>query len=622
MKATNVLLRASAFTTALLAGCSTINPSVNKEIDRANTESRRRVAEPPVQLAAPEERVSVVKGQMMPAVATTGDRGGEWLRRIQVKDLNFRNPVPLDQIVANFAARGINIVSDLPLNTYSYAGTVNPTDADTALRMVLRAVGLDYQVDDARKVVFIRPMASRTWHLNIDNRRSTYSTDKASNSSNMPGTTAAGAGGFGATPGGAMGQPGGYSGSAGNYNTGFSAPGTQGATNGLNGQSATGVVAKNDFWSSLERELEKRLMVMIPRGALMQRGAPAVGSVGALTHTSPANAGFNAPGAAPGQQGTDQLYVARKVGEYALNPDTGTVWIQAPSWMLAEFDADFKRIQEMYNSELTFIGEVVLVTNSRSDSEGIDWSAITRWANGKYGAVVSNNALGGVTISLPAGGGAPAVAAAAQAVGGPLVGLTYTGVSNALELFNAYLSEIGRFSIIQRPQISTASGVTGVFTEKDRDYYITVTQNAAAGNAGAATTATQNVLVPYDTGTELRVSPRLDVITGIIRAHLDLDLMIPTGSRTVNQVVTSGNAITTVPTTVPRVKMQRITGEVLMKDGDLIIVGGQAHDSFSADANGLPNEADPVGGLFGSKKATKEQRTYYFALRAIVNKRQ
>lgn len=625
----NVASVAGAVCTMLLAGCGTVNTQVRGEIDQIQRD-QKSVLNSPVKIAQ-ESRVSVVRGTYMPVTAVKSARTGEWLKRQQVQ-LEIRNPTPISAVVSKFADQGINITSELPLDSYTYTGKVNPTDGETALKAVLGSVGLDYQVDDARRLVVIKPMASRSWYISIGNRKSSYATDGQSQSGTNPSSSGMNGNGNGgnASAGSPSASPsmGGNSANSGGDQAG-GAPG-QTSPSTANG---TGVAASDDFWSSLAHELSNRLSVMIPRNmAMAGQGIGGMNSPQMPMFNAPPqpnqpivpsitpNLGMNRPSAA-GQNNGD-LYLKRQIGTFSMNPETGAITVQAPHWVLAELDTYMGRVQEMYNTDISFMGEVVLVTSNRNDSEGFDIAAFTKWAGGRYGAVISNNALGGVTMSLPPGGGMPAIQAATQAVAGPLLGLTYRGANNALDIFNAYLSEIGKVSVIQRPLVTTTSGVPGVFSKKYDDYYNTVSQQAAAGGTGSAATATQNVLVKVELGTELRINPRIDISTGLIRAQLTLNQAIKSGVKNVPQTITFGNNATTVNSSIPLITKQNISGEILLRDGDLIVVGGQTEDNSSVDENGLPGQDGPLGGMLGVKKANRGAQTYYFALRVAVNKRQ
>jgi type II secretory pathway component GspD/PulD (secretin) len=630
----------STVTTAvmLLEGCGTVNTSIREEISQ-NEENKKRVFESPLQIV-PASRVSEVRGTLMPVTPVTSVNRGDWLKKYRVQ-LEIKNPTPMTAVVAKLAEQGINITSDLPLDNYTYVGKINPTDGESALKLVLGAVGLDYQVDDVRKMVVIKPMSSRTWILNIGNRKSTYSSDGQIHTSSVTGLgnnmnqVGGSSPGAAVTPmtGGAGGVAAGtQTGAGGMGAVGVGSQPAGGTATGQNVVSAnasgTGVASTDDFWSSLANELNNRLSVMIPRSMITSRQAgnlmPPLPTSGLsqLPPPIPPSQLPPLPGANGMSADASEIYVRRQIGTYSINPETGAITVQAPHWILNDLDTYIKRVQEMYNTDISFIGELVTVTSNRTDSEGIDISAFARWASERYNAVISNNALGGITVSFPSDLGAPLVQANAQPVAGPILGLSYARVNNALDIFNAYLSEIGKLSIIQRPLITTTSGIPGVFSKRFVDYYNTVSQQAVAGGIGSAATATQNVLVPVELGTELRINPRIDVTTGLIRAQITLNQVIRSGSKTIPQTITYGNNATTINTTIPLLTKQTISGEVLVRDGDLIVVGGQTEDNLSNDENGLPGRDGPIGGLLGIKKASRGTQTYYFALRVAVNKRQ
>jgi len=609
-----------------LAGCSTVNTQIRKEVEREQ-EAGKRGMDPPVRIAPPA-RVAEVKGALLPVAPAVPQTRSEWLRKLRV-ELDVRNPVSLWAVIEKLSGQGINLVSDLPLGTYTYTGRVNATDADTALQAVLGSVGLDFEADDARKIVVIKPMSQRTWYVNIGYRKATFSSDGQA-ASGAPPTPSGAAPGSSPTPGGGMtSSPGaayGQTGTAGAAVSGTSQ--TQGAPGGGPQQLAplavggTAVTAADDFWTSLSIELTNRLSVLVPKAmaAGVAQGSNLPPISGGVPVPAPLPMSMSGPATA-GTQGAGESHWRRQIGSYSLNPATGAVTVQAPHWVLNDLDAYFKWIQDMYNTDITFLGELVLVTSTRSDSEGFDLSAFASWASGRYGAIISNNALGGVTVTLPSTGVPGSVSAAQQNVGGALVGIRYQTATDALQVFNAFLSELGKVSVIQRPLVTTTSGVPGVFAKKFTDYYNTVSQQAAAGGTGSAATATQNTLVPVELGTELRINPRIDLATGLIRAQLTLSQSIQSGTRTIPQTITFGNNAQTVNTSIPLITRQNLSGEILLRDGDLIVVGGQTEDNATVNDNGLPGEDGPIGGLFGVKKASRGAQTYYFALRVAVTRR-
>lgn len=620
----------------LVTGCGTLNKQMSDAVAKDGDSARTRVvasAADPLQKIDPPSRVVLEKVKIMPAVPVVGGRAAEWLRKYRVEKFETTNPVPLSAIQKWLTEQGINVVSDMPLDSVTFSGKINPTDAETALKAIAGSVGLDFVVDDARRLVTIRPMSSKTWFMNIGNRRSTYTSADTANSGTTTGTSGTGASaltsGMSGTNTGLMGTTGltsGY-GTTGSTGMGISSgltgtsgtTGTTGTTTGTTGvATGTNVIAADEFWLSLSSELMRRLKVMIPREML---GAKYAGA--AATPAAPAAGPQQVP-AIGGQPigGAHDLYVEKQVGTYSLNPETGAVTVQAPSWILRDLDPYLRSVQEMYNTDITFIGEILLVNSTDLETEGLDVSAIASWAAGRYGAVISNNALGGVTISMPTGS-VPSVSAGAQQAGGALVGVSQLTGNNPFNIFNAYLQQRGAVSIIQKPTITTTSGVSGVFEKKVTDYYNTISQQASTGNVGTSSVATQNQLVQYETGTTFRVHPRIDVATGLIRSPLVLNMTIKTGEKTIMQSVSSNNTVQQVPQIVPKLTHHKSQGEILLREGDLIVVGGQVDDQNSIDNNGLPSSTgdNPVGGLFGLAKAQKVKQTYYFALRVVVNKR-
>ena len=556
----------------------------------------------------------------------------DWLQSVPVR-LKFNRPTSLTQIVKSLAADGINITSDMPLDGYSYAGTVNTTTADAALQQILGAVGLDYQVDQVRHLVTITPMASRTWYINLGDRRSEYQSQALDNvSSGNSGGGQGGQGGrggqnSGSTGAGGIGSSGG-GGGIGGIGAGSGIAGASGGNQGggSNGNSTNGngsggggnsVTVSDQFWSSLRTELNARLTVLVPRAIADTRRDGAGSSV-----SVPPIDGMQQTVIQPlGNDAATGGYVPQKVGSYSVNPTTGAITVQAPHWVLTSLNAYFQRVKMMYDTDITFTGELVTLTTSNKHSEGLDIASFGRFASGRFNAIVSNNALGGVTVSLPTTGGSniPTVTAGSQSIGGALLGIA--SKADGLQIFNAYLQELGNVSVTQRPIVTTTSGVPGQFSKQDTVYYNLVSQQAASGGVGSAVQATNNTLATQTFGVDLRILPRYDVATGLIRAQINLVDIIRAGSQTIQQTISVGGGSQSIPQTIPLATQLKYSGEALLHDGDLIIVGGQSEDTLQADENGLPGGSHPIGGIFGTANSTRSNGIYYFALRVQVHQR-
>lgn len=604
----------TALASGLLGGCMTpggFDIDSSLRVEAAGRAKQRESA--PVMVTKSSPRIVESAEAYIPVTARKVSENS-WLRAKQVTLRAGNGAVPLSEVLRVLANQGVTLASELPLERYSYSGySLTNVDAETALRTILLSVGLDYHVDNARRLVVVKPLSSRTWYLNIGNRRSTYASGTAAN-----------------TESGSLGANFGKSSTGGN------------ATTQSTGTST--ILSDDNFWASLKSELDTRLKVMLPDppkadATSVAGGAPAwslppipvpAGAGGGglpplVTQGNPDNAAARPAqvhaGALPAKSSAEPLaYNAKTVGTYSVNPETGAVTVQAPQWMMAELDDYFKRVQDMYNTDVVFTGELVMLTTESQRSEGLDISAFAKFANSRYGVAFANNALGGVTLSFPSGGSVPALSAG-QGLAGPLVGLV--SAADGLSMFNAYLTNLGRVTTLQKPVLTTTSGVPADFRRTVTRYFNSVSQQAASGGSGSAAVGTQNTLIAQDFGTILRVNPRIDVSTGLIRAQIELVQTSQTGTQNVSQALSTGNSVQQVTTPLPVVSKIIYSGEALLRDGDLIVMGGQTEDTESANRDGVTDLVDnpAVGGLFGVTKQSAARNVFYFAMRVSVNKR-
>lgn len=607
-------MKKSTLALALLAvstvGCTTLTPNEKfKDAPELAAKAQAREAAPLVvakEVRAAEERRAYIP--LTPRVTASSD----FLKSVSVSVSAF-NAVPLSEVLRALSAQGINIVSDLQLDRYSYTGyALRNVDAETALRAVLATAGLDFTADSTRKIVTIRPMSSKTWYLNLGNRRSSYASGSAQG-----------------TAGGAPAGPTGGLGMGGSHGAISASPSTM--TSG-----SSSIASQDDFWLSLKSELETRLRVLVQDAKPASTGGgasvplptlPPLPMAGQLISGMPPSIAASQPQpsfGAPQQSlsSSSDSYTSRQVGTYALNPETGAVTIQAPSWILNDMDVYFKRIQEMYNTDITFSGELLVLNTDDVSSEGLDISAFARTARDRYGFVVQNNAMGGVTISdAAAGSRLRQVSAAAQSVTGPLLGVV--SPLDGLQIFSAYLSNLGRVNVIQKPVLSTTSGVPSDFRRTVTRYYNTVSQETSSGGTGSASVGTVNNLVPIELGTVLRVNPRIDVSTGLIRAQIELVQTSQSGTQNVQQSLTAGSTVQQVTSPMPIITKIIYSGEALLKDGDLAVMGGQTETASSDTKEGVTGlmNTPVVAGAFGKTSLSKQGSVFYFALKVTVNKR-
>jgi hypothetical protein len=534
-----------------------------------------------------------------------------WLRDKKITIGTSREPVPMTEILRALSKQGLSITSELPLDRFLYSGfSLTDINAESALRAIVSSVGLDYKVDDARQLIIIKPLSSKTWYLNIGNRRSNFTSGGTT-------STAVAKGGLGADSGLSSGGSG----------------------------NVTSVNSSDDFWPSLRTELDSRLRLMLPEPPKAQVAAPvtaAAAGVGLSLPPAIPVAGVSVaglppmpgtPGAAapsvpvapaPATAGVSEgllNFTSKQVGSFSVNPETGAVTVQAPHWILDDLSGYFKRIQEMYNTDIMFQGELILLTSSDSKAEGLDITTFAKFAKDNYGLAYSNNGLGGVTLSRDAQG-TKVFSAAAAAVAGPMLGLV--SATDSLAVFNAYLTNLGNVTTLQRPMLTTTSGVPADFRRIVTRYFNSVSQESTPGAVGTtAIVTTKNTLIAQDFGTVLRVNPRVDISTGLIRAQIELVQTTQTGTQSLPQAVSSGSSVQLIPAQLPIISKVIYSGETLLKDGDLVVMGGQVEDEESVGREGVTGLMDAPGlsSVFGKNTTAKKHNVFYFALRVSVKKR-
>lgn len=617
---------------ASLTACGNV-ANVRQTIESEVPAAKRKFDEPRPRLE-PASRVVERTGAYLPVKKTSLNTvSSAWLRSKRTEFFNAPMPTPISQFIASVASKGVNIISDLPLDTYTYTGTIQSTDVETALRVVLNSSGLDYEVDEVRQIVTIKSLPTKTWTLNIGKRRSTFATGQVSSSGSTNNT------GGGNTGGGSGAQSSSTSGSANNSggsNTNSGSPQGQGTgsntgSGGNNNNSASGntgqsgTTSDDDFWSELKFELDKRMKVPMQRKRPNTRQAAGVFPTQIPGMQFPG--GPLAPAATQDQSsGTDgneksngsDLYEMTKVGDYSLNPVTGAIRVQAPRWLLAELDDYIRQIQEMYDAEITYEGQLVFISQTDDNSEGIDVQSFATWASGRYGAVLSNSSLGGVSVNF-AQGNIPSVSAVNQTIGGPLLGIF--SAKDGLSAFNNYMKGQRNFTSKERVKVLTSSGVPGQMSTFEPVPYQEVQQSASVGNVGAAQQATNYVMKYQTFGTTMRVNPRYDLGTGKIRALVEVTSNIYAGDKEFSQIFSIGATTQNITQKLPLGKEMIISSETQMRDGDLIVLGGKEVNSMQTIENGLPTTGAPLGGLAGTKQSNVTRGTYYFLLQVKVSKR-
>jgi len=547
----------------------------------------------------------------------------EWLTNIRgiTLDPAKNAAIPASAIIRMFRDKGINIVTSLPLDLYSYNGYgVTNVNAETALMVFLGAMGLDYEIDNARQLITIEPMKPQTWIFNIGNRKTNFSTDGTSGTGAAPGQQSPGSGQQTGGQNGSMSILGSGANMAGNTQPGAT---TQSSPSNSATGNGNGITSSDDVWSKLSAELNQRLTILVPKNDPAKTGGNNTAIVPGLTQ----NPGNGMPGMGMGtpMPGMDtsgtSLYNTQTVGRFAINAETGAITVQAPKYILKTLNEYLTKVQEMYNTTITFEGELVTVTTNKNVSEGIDWSAFNTFSNGRYTSIAQNNALGGVVMSGATGTGSIVDAVTIGNTSLPGAGTVF-GIASATKKFaalNAFLTSIGQLKIKDTPLVTTTSGAPVRFKNTVTRHYPQYQATAASTGIGNAVVAQSTISVPYDTGMTLRLNPRYDVHTGLVRTQFSLDRTMLNGWEQQQNPVTIGGVGQIITSRLPILASTLNDGELLLRNGDLVVVGGLTEDSEDNSDEGVSGLIDtPFKALTGKGMRNKSTTTYYFALRVTV----
>lgn len=604
-----------------LCGCANLSDTRENKTAELSTDGARNML---IQLAGTKTEAPPTDGITIRETAYAGVRritkkeqvasGKDWIGQKNVT-IDIRRPMSADAMVKLLQDQGVAISAAIPLNGYTYnGGSLSNVKLEKALRSIFGSMLLDVEIDYLNKTSLVRPLATRTWKLPITNRKSTYTAGSAGGGSSGSGSTSGGGAGSGL-------------GSSSSSSGGSGAPSGLGISlDSQTGSATATVTATEDLWGAIEKELKARLTVMVPVRDMGESQALAVAAialppVAGASPTGAAPALVQPPIAAPatGRSSTN-LFQQQQIGFSGVNPEAGTAWVQAPHWVIAELEDYFESMTRRLNTRIALRGHLVIVNTDDNTSAGLDIQKFATFANQNYGAVFSNNILGGITVGFPSGSSIPS-----SFIGGTLPGNVAAGILSkvdGLQVFNAYLSTFGSTRVIERPVVSTTSGVPTVFSRETQQFVNIPSQSTSSSTAGGALAATQNNLFTLTFGTRVTINPVYDLEADRVRAQLTLSHVLQSGSVDTPVYLTSGNQVSQRNVSLPVPSGFRYSGEVLLKDGDLIIVGGYTEDSMQDTSSGLPHLKDlPVGGgLFGVQRKARKVSTYYFALEVSVRK--
>ena len=239
------------------------------------------------------------------------------------------------------------------------------------------------------------------------------------------------------------------------------------------------------------------------------------------------------------------------------------------------------------------------------------------------GSSVYNNTFTDATI-----GGLINPASTASPTFSILGNIINSGDGDKLSLTLDYLDSIGESELLSAPRVTTMNRKPAVIADFTTEYYVSaiytdIYQNYYGGVSGGNTTNFINRVIPqsYNFGISLSVTPQIRD-NDQVRLWLNPEVRTRIGQKTFQQTQVINGSELTNEFVLPTTSWQAVWTNVIVHDGDTLVLGGLVQDQTSKATDKMPYLADiPVIGFFfqGKSKETKQSSLLIFVTPQIVD---
>jgi general secretion pathway protein D len=336
-------------------------------------------------------------------------------------------------------------------------------------------------------------------------------------------------------------------------------------------------------------------------------GGSGGGSTGASTSASPVNIGA-AQGATPAAAPIQASQGPSTGGFIQADPSTNSLIITAVEPLYRQLRAMIDQL-DTRRAQVYIESLIVEVNGDNAADLGFQWQGIIGKDGDKNIGLVGTN-LG---TNAPLTGGIPGIvgittAAAGGAIpsvgGGLNIGLVHNyGGKYALAAIAQFLQTQSNSNVMSTPNLMTLDNEEAKIVVGNNVPFIT----GSFTNTGTATSNPFQTIERKDVGLTLRIKPQIGE-GGTVRMTIFQE-----SSDVVSQATgTSG----TGPTTSKR----SIESNVVVDDGQILVLGGLIQDKYEENKTKVPLLGDIplVGGLFRSESRTKRRTNLMVFLRPVV----
>ena len=297
-------------------------------------------------------------------------------------------------------------------------------------------------------------------------------------------------------------------------------------------------------------------------------------------------------------------------GQIQADPTTNSLIISAPEPQYRQLRAvidklDGRRAQVLVESL------IVEVSASKLAQFGIQWQGtIGAGNNGTVGVIGTNSGTAGANIlgatAAIASGNATTIATAVGSLGGGLNMALAPRINGQYYLgaLANFLQNSGDANVLSTPNLMTLDNEEAKIVIGNNVPFVTGSYANTGGNSGAVNPF--NTVERKDVGLMLRVRPQISE-NGTVKMSI-------------YQEVSKIAAATLKDTNGPTTSKRSIESNVVVDDGNIIVIGGLLEDSYSQAEDKVPVMGDipVVGALFRSENRSRKKTNLMVFLRPVV----
>lgn len=197
-----------------------------------------------------------------------------------------------------------------------------------------------------------------------------------------------------------------------------------------------------------------------------------------------------------------------------------------------------------------------------------------------------------------------------------------------LSLTFDYLDGLEESELLSAPRVTTMNRKPAIIADFATEYFVSSVDTqvyafAGSGIGGNAMTSFVQNIVPsaYNFGIALSVTPQIRD-NNQVRLWLNPEVRTKTGTKTFEQKQVIADQTISNEINLPTTSWQAVWTNVIVHDGDTLVLGGLVQDKTSKSTHKMPYLADiPVIGFFfkGSKRETNQSSLLIFVTPDIVD---